>query len=129
MKNSDTFYRIRIVLLTWLILPILIQLDPSMNFLDPLCQFLDLYIQYLQTVLILLDCHDYEKTPMIISANRMLLQLVQACIYFFLRLWRFCHKDNQGLNHNNKGKLYYCLHHQIQPWKKILDRYVPSFRH
>ena len=35
MKNSDTFYRIRIVLLTWLKLPILIHLDPSRDFLDP----------------------------------------------------------------------------------------------
>ena len=41
MKNSDTFYRIRIVLLTWLKLPILIHLDPLHHFLDPLHHFLD----------------------------------------------------------------------------------------
>ena len=44
MKNSDTFYRIRIVLLTWLKLPILIQLYPSRDFLYPLSQFLYPYI-------------------------------------------------------------------------------------
>ena len=39
MKNSDTFYRIRIVLLTSFKLPILIQLDPSRDFFGPLNDF------------------------------------------------------------------------------------------
>ena len=43
MKNSDTFYRIRIVLLAWVQYSILIQLYPSRVFCTPVFRLLSFY--------------------------------------------------------------------------------------